>query len=114
MRISDWSSAVCSSDLLILFLLVSAAIAAALGLAVDAAVIVGVVIINASVGFIKEGRAEAAMSALRSDRKSGVKRKRVTVRVDLVGRRIITKTNQLYKSYEKSYKTHSDIIPCQH
>src|SRR3546814_3254187 len=60
MRISDWSSDVCSSDLL------AAAVAAGiLGHIVDAAVIVAVVAINAIVGFVQEGKAERALNAIR-------------------------------------------------
>lgn len=51
---------------LILFLLAAAALAALLGHAVDAAVIAGVVLVNAIVGFVQEGKAEDAMDALRA------------------------------------------------
>jgi len=52
------------NNALILFLLSAAALAEALGHWVDAAVIVGVVTVNAVVGFVQEGRAEQALSAL--------------------------------------------------
>ncbi len=52
------------NNALILFLLSAAALAAALGHWVDAAVIVGVVTVNAIVGFVQEGKAEEALSAL--------------------------------------------------
>ena len=52
------------NNALILFLLSAAALAGALGHWVDAAVIVGVVTVNAVVGFVQEGRAEQALSAL--------------------------------------------------
>ncbi|MFT3780302.1 MAG: HAD-IC family P-type ATPase [Ottowia sp.] len=52
------------ANALIGFLLVSAAIAAALGHWIDAAVIVAVVLVNAIVGVLQEGKAEAAMNAL--------------------------------------------------
>lgn len=52
------------NNALILFLLAAAALAGVLGHWVDAAVIVGVVSVNAIVGFVQEGKAEDAMSAL--------------------------------------------------
>jgi magnesium-transporting ATPase (P-type) len=52
-------------NLLIYVLLVSAAIAGVLGHAVDSAVIVLVVVLNAIVGYIQEGRAEQALDAVR-------------------------------------------------
>ncbi len=53
-------------DLLIHVLLASAGITAALGHWIDAGVILGVVLINAAVGFVQEGRAEQALDAIRS------------------------------------------------
>jgi magnesium-transporting ATPase (P-type) len=52
-------------NILIYVLLVSAALAALLGHGIDAAVILGVVIVNAVVGFIQEGKAEKALEAIR-------------------------------------------------
>lgn len=52
-------------SLLIYVLLGSAGLAAVIGHAVDAAVIVAVVVINAVVGFVQEGRAERALDAIR-------------------------------------------------
>jgi magnesium-transporting ATPase (P-type) len=54
------------NNVLLYVLLGSAVLTAGLGHAVDTAVILGVVLINALVGFIQEGRAEHAMQALRS------------------------------------------------
>ena len=51
---------------LIYVLLVAGAVTVALGEAVEAAVIFGVVVINAIVGFIQESKAEAELDALRS------------------------------------------------
>ena len=53
------------NNMLIYFLLAAAAGAALLGHAVDAAVIVAVVLINAAVGFVQEGKAEKALDAIR-------------------------------------------------
>ncbi|MCP5451461.1 MAG: cation-transporting P-type ATPase [Gammaproteobacteria bacterium] len=52
-------------NVLIYLLLVSAAITGALGHGIDTAVILGVVLINAIVGFVQEGKAESAMAAIR-------------------------------------------------
>ena len=52
-------------NVLIYVLLGSAVITAALGHVVDTAVILAVVVVNAIIGFIQEGRAEQAMSAIR-------------------------------------------------
>jgi cation-transporting ATPase F len=51
---------------LVLILLVSGAVALMLGEPVDAAVIFGVVAVNAVIGYLQEARAEAALDALRS------------------------------------------------
>ncbi|WP_281352662.1 HAD-IC family P-type ATPase [Skermanella pratensis] len=53
------------NNVLIYVLLAAAAMSAALGELVDAAVIVGVVVINALIGFIQEGKAEQALDAIR-------------------------------------------------
>jgi magnesium-transporting ATPase (P-type) len=52
-------------NLLIYVLLASAAVTAALGHAIDTGVILAVVLVNAVIGFIQEGRAEQAMAAIR-------------------------------------------------
>jgi magnesium-transporting ATPase (P-type) len=53
-------------NLLIYVLLASAAVTALLGHAVDTAVILAVVLANAVIGYIQEGRAEEAMAAIRN------------------------------------------------
>ncbi|MCY7279416.1 MAG: cation-transporting P-type ATPase [Sphingomonas bacterium] len=52
-------------NLLIYFLLAAAAAAGVLGHYIDAAVIVAIVLINAVVGFVQEGKAESALDAIR-------------------------------------------------
>ncbi|VDC23441.1 HAD-IC family P-type ATPase [Pseudogemmobacter humi] len=53
------------NNALIWFMLAGAAAAAALGHSVDAGVILAVVLVNALVGFIQEGKAEDALAAIR-------------------------------------------------
>ncbi|WP_411286721.1 HAD-IC family P-type ATPase, partial [Phenylobacterium sp.] len=53
------------NNVLIYFLLAAAAAAGVLGHYVDMAVIVAIVLINAVVGFVQEGRAETALDAIR-------------------------------------------------
>ncbi len=53
------------NDALIFLLLAAAAITAALGHGIDAGVILAVVLVNAVVGFIQEGKAERALDAIR-------------------------------------------------
>ncbi|MBM3984199.1 MAG: HAD-IC family P-type ATPase [Planctomycetes bacterium] len=53
------------NNALIYFLLFAAVAAAVLGHFVDAAVIVAVVVVNAVIGFVQEGKAEAALEAMR-------------------------------------------------
>jgi calcium-translocating P-type ATPase len=52
-------------SVLVLVLVAAAAVTAALGHAVDTAVILAVVLANAAIGVVQEGRAEAAMAAIR-------------------------------------------------
>jgi magnesium-transporting ATPase (P-type) len=53
------------NNTIIYFLLAACAAAAALGHYVDAAVVLAVVLVNAFVGFVQEGKAEAALNAIR-------------------------------------------------
>ena len=53
-------------SLLIYVLLGAAALSLALGHGLDAAVIMGVVLLNAAIGFVQEGRAERALEAIRA------------------------------------------------
>lgn len=53
------------NNVLIVILLVAATVTAALGHSTDTAVIIGVVIINALIGFLQEGKAERALGAIR-------------------------------------------------
>ncbi len=53
------------NNVLVYLLIAAAAITAVIGHAVDAVVIVSVVVINAVIGFVQEGRAEAALEAIR-------------------------------------------------
>jgi magnesium-transporting ATPase (P-type) len=54
------------NNALIYFLLAGAALAWGLGHVIDAAVIVAVVVVNATVGFVQEGKAENALAAIRN------------------------------------------------
>lgn len=54
------------NNLLIYVLLAAAAVTAALGHPIDTGVILGVVVINAVIGYIQEGRAEAALQAIKN------------------------------------------------
>jgi len=54
------------NNALILFLLSAAVLAGLLGHRIDAAVIVAVVLVNAVVGFVQEGKAEQALAALQA------------------------------------------------
>ena len=51
-------------NLLIYVLIVAAGLAASIGHFVDAAVVLGVVILNAIIGYVQEGRAERALEAI--------------------------------------------------
>src|SRR5271170_4060860 len=84
------------NNLLIYVLLASALIAFLLGHGVDTVVILGVVVINATIGFIQEGRAEKALDAIRGmlTRETSVMRdgRRLTVPVEslVVGDVVLT------------------------
>ncbi|HYI70976.1 MAG TPA: HAD-IC family P-type ATPase, partial [Skermanella sp.] len=65
-RSALWRFAAQFNNILILVLIAAATVSALLGEIVDAAVIVGVVAINAAIGFIQEGKAEQALNAIRS------------------------------------------------
>ncbi|MEQ8813108.1 MAG: cation-transporting P-type ATPase [Thalassobaculum sp.] len=75
-------------NLLIYMLLAAGALAAAIGHVTDALVILAVVVINAVIGFIQEGRAERALEAIRGmiDPNASVIRdgRRVTVKAEAV------------------------------
>ena len=76
------------NNLLIYVLAAAAVVSALLGHAVDAAVIIGVVLVNAAIGFVQEGRAEHALEAIRGmiDPRSSVLRagRRLTVSADAI------------------------------
>src|SRR3546814_12358603 len=105
MRISDWSSDVCSSDLLVAVRLQDMADAAALlagHLDVDLAAAPWIDDRRLAAGADQIGEVG---EALRLDRKSVVKGKSVSVRVDLGGRRFIKK-----QSISTSYQTITKYI----
>ena len=74
-------------NLLIYVLLGAAVVTALLGHGLDTGVIVGVVLINAIVGFIQEGKAERALEAVRSmlSPQATVLRNRARVTIDAAG-----------------------------
>src|SRR3546814_13160173 len=95
MRISDWSSDVCSSDLQIIAEVFGAR---ALFPLIFAIVAIGIAIANFSNAAIVERFgarrvSQSAVFAFMADRQSVVEGKRVSVRVDIGGRRIIKKNN---------------------
>ena len=59
------------NNALIYFLLAAAVVTWTLGHFVDASVILAVVLVNAIVGFIQEGKAESALNAIRSSALTG-------------------------------------------
>jgi len=75
-------------NLLIYVLLVAALLSLLLDHAIDSAVILGVVIVNAAIGFVQEGRAEQALDAIRGmiDPKAAVLRdgRRITIAADQI------------------------------
>src|SRR3546814_18393034 len=100
MRISDWSSDVCSSDLT-----VREAAKRTLGQRhYDTQLIGGMVLHDGKIAEMKTGEGKTLVAtlacylhALPGDRKSVVKGKSVSVRVDLGGRRIIQKKKKICK-----------------
>src|SRR3546814_19352662 len=124
MRISDWSSDVCSSDLLVGasdaetqrgtggggFELFDRA--PALGHPGDASAGAGALLLLAGRARLRQqlavvlARGEQAVAEVgrQGDRKSVVQGKGVSVRVDLGGRRIIQKTKQMIKATDNSIK----------
>src|SRR3546814_12482452 len=105
MRISDWSSDVCSSDLTGMIIWVSGDNAygkLGLGDTVDRLTAEALPLskdwIRISTNYFNQGDHHAAITAsgeLWTDRKSVVSGKRVSVRVDLGGRRLIQEKNTL-------------------
>src|SRR3546814_19416771 len=95
MRISDWSSDVCSSDLVVAAIEVHERIARAF--------LHDVARPNEALFIIQSGR---GFGLFEIDRKSVVSGKSVSVRVDLGGRRIIKK-NRLHsnKKYKQTYNS---------
>jgi magnesium-transporting ATPase (P-type) len=77
-------------NVLIYVLIAAALVSLLLDHAVDAAVILGVVLVNATIGFVQEGRAEQALAAIKSmiDPRSSVVRdgRRMTISADEVVR----------------------------
>ncbi|WP_448584847.1 HAD-IC family P-type ATPase [Thermaurantiacus sp.] len=75
-------------NLLIYVLVAAAVLAAAMGEVVDALVIAAVVVVNAIIGFVQEGRAEDAMAAIRAmvDPRASVLRdgRRVTIPAEAI------------------------------
>src|SRR3546814_15601488 len=109
MRISDWSSDVCSSDLSSprqarpADLAVIGAVAKVQHLALQIAAGVAATVADVI------GQPPAGKLGHRKDRKSGASGKRVSVRVDLGGRRIIKKKNRI--TNEKAHHSTSTKSP---
>src|SRR3546814_10956651 len=107
MRISDWSSDVCSSDLLMLDALCDHRQSDGVGQIDDGGNDGGVTLLRVDPvdeGFVDLHDVERELAQrLKRDRKSVVSGKSVSVRVDLGGRRIITKnTLRHYRSKQTS------------
>jgi len=77
------------SSVLVIVLIFAAAVTALLGHWVDSGVILGVVVINAVIGFVQEGRAETAMSAIRQMLSPQATVLRNGVRVSLAGEDVV-------------------------
>src|SRR3546814_12770815 len=91
MRISDWSSDVCSSDLPVMFYN---------GATADARWRIGWISFSPDFSYVTGGGLEPLLmpppAKERTDRKSVVEGKSVSVRVDLGGRRIIKKKKNIH------------------
>ena len=74
---------------LIYVLVVAGAVAGLLGEVVDASVIVGVVVVNALVGFVQESRAESALDALREMARTHALVTRGGVRVQVASEQLV-------------------------
>src|SRR3546814_13236566 len=114
MRISDWSSDVCSSDLKPGGHGERCVAVGTLDMAVwdAAAKVAGLPLYRFLADRIGAGSTATPRVPVYAgggeDRKSGVSGKRVSVRVDLGGRRLIKKKKQVHKSRVTRHDSHSD------
>src|SRR3546814_17360300 len=109
MRISDWSSDVCSSDLSPIFAISSNSPSAILAEALSASIRTARRGERVSVGMSSLRAGEAVLqgttASLTRDRKSVVSGKSVSVRVDLGGGRLITQ--KIKKNQDNSSRKHN-------